>query len=126
VLATYFKLVLLVTTLEDPNCDVILEQAAGPGSAANEPTGPKTPTRAKVKDIMIDMLNLDKAANRTNNWVDCSDNKKLDLLINRAHSYTSFHLRMAIHTKNTSAYLYDANTINGRNTMNSGDKPIKV
>lgn len=115
-----------MTTFEDPSWDVILEQAAGPGSVANEPTGLKTPTRAKAKDIIIDVLNRDKVANRINNWVDCSDNKKLSLLTNRAHSYTSFHLRVVIHTKSTSAYLDDANTINGRNTMNSGDKPKKV
>lgn len=126
VLATYSKLALLVTTLEDPSCDVILEQAAGPGSVANEPTDPKTPTRAKAKYIMIDMLSRNKAANRIKNWVNCSDNKKLDLPTNRAHSYTSFHLRVVINTKSTSAYLYDANTINGRNAKNFSDRPKKV
>jgi hypothetical protein len=38
------KLALLVTTLEDPSCDVILEQAAGPGSVANEPTDAYKPS----------------------------------------------------------------------------------
>lgn len=56
VLDIYFKLSLLEMTLDDPSCNVILEQAAGPGSVANEPAGPKIPTSTRMVDSMIDML----------------------------------------------------------------------
>lgn len=105
-------------TLDDPSCDVILEQAAGPGSVANEPTGPKMPTSAKTDDSMIDMLNRNEAATKISDGGDGSGNKKLPKSRNRGHTYTS-----SIYIQSeASAYIYDANTMNGRNTIHSGDE----
>lgn len=99
VLETYFKLSLLVMTLDDPSCEVILEQAAGPGSVANEPIGPKIPTSARMDNSMIDMLNRNKTATKINNGFDGPGNKKLPKSRNRAHIYTSLNLGVIIYTE---------------------------